>query len=210
MKTLLVVLGIAAVALVALVGVWVYVVQNVETPAHETLAAEGDFELRAYPALTLAEIERTGPRREALGEGFGPLARYIFAREREGPSIAMTVPVTQRPGGEGGWTVGFVMPAEMTLDALPRPADAEIRLVSWPERRMAAVRFSGHATDADLAAREADLRAWMAGGGLEAAGPAVFAYYNDPLTPGFLRRNEVLIPVASPQAEAATAASVAR
>ncbi|HSO84035.1 MAG TPA: heme-binding protein, partial [Thiocapsa sp.] len=34
--------------------------------------------------------------------------------------------------------------------------------------------------------------------GLTAAGPAVYAYYNDPFTPGFLRRNEVLIDVQGP------------
>jgi hypothetical protein len=36
---------------------------------------------------------------------------------------------------------------------------------------------------------------------LTPAGPPEYAYYNDPFTPGFLRRNEVMLPVAeAPQA----------
>jgi hypothetical protein len=72
-----------------------------------------------------------------------------------------------------------------------------------PARRVAAIRFSGRTTDAVLAQREAELRAWMAARGLDAAAAPVFAYYNDPFTPGPLRRNEVLIDLAAgPTAEA--------
>jgi len=37
---------------------------------------------------------------------------------------------------------------------------------------------------------------WMRARGLVPQGPPEYAYYNDPFTPGFLRRNEVLRPVA--------------
>ena len=36
---------------------------------------------------------------------------------------------------------------------------------------------------------------WGAAQGLSAEGPPTYAYYNDPWTPGFLRRNEVMIGV---------------
>ena len=184
-------------------GAWLYVTLTIETPAYRVATGDGAFELRDYPALVLAETRTQGPRRAALGDGFRPLARYIFASEREGPKIAMTAPVVQT-GGPEGWTVGFVMPSEHALDALPEPGPAPgaspVALREAPPQRMAAVRFSGVATDAALAAREAELRRWMAAKGLAAAGAPVFAYYNDPWTPGFLRRNEVLIPVEAPVA----------
>jgi hypothetical protein len=44
-----------------------------------------------------------------------------------------------------------------------------------------------------LAQREAELRAWVEARGWRSEGPAVYAYYNDPFTPGFLRRNEILL-----------------
>jgi len=198
MKTLMIIAGVVAAAAIALVAVWVYVVQNVETPDYEALAQEGDFELRRYPELTLATVDRSGDRREALSRGFSPLAGYIFAKERQGDKIAMTAPVTQSPGEGDAWSVGFIMPSGYTRADLPDPADPAIRLTTRPPETMAAVRFSGHASDADIAREEDRLRGWIEGRGLEIAGKPVYAYYNDPFTPGFLRRNEVLLPVTDP------------
>ncbi len=205
MKTLLIILAVLGVGLVALVGVWVYVVQNVETPDYETLREDGPIELRAYPELTVAEVTKGGPRRAALSDGFSPLASYIFARERPGETIAMTAPVTQEPAEGDRWRVAFIMPAGRTLDDLPAPAREDVRLRTVPPREMAAIRFSGTPDDADLAEQEARLRAWMGEQGLKPAGAPVHAYYNDPFTPGFLRRNEVLIPVAAAAEDAAPA-----
>jgi hypothetical protein len=61
---------------------------------------------------------------------------------------------------------------------------------------MAAVRFSGAAGDATLATKEAELRRWMAARQLQATGEPEYAFYNSPFIPPFMRRNEVLIPVA--------------
>ena len=41
------------------------------------------------------------------------------------------------------------------------------------------------------------LRAWLATQNLTPRGEPLFAYYDPPWTPVFLRRNEVLIPVAN-------------
>jgi hypothetical protein len=89
------------------------------------------------------------------------------------------------------------MPASRDLTDLPQPGSDEVRLQRLPPHRAAAIRFSGRATDELLAARESELRAWMGARQLTPTGPPVYAYYNDPFTPGFLRRNEVIIPVAS-------------
>jgi hypothetical protein len=191
---LLVWIGAGALALAVIaVGAWWTLVRGVETPAHRVVRAEGAFELRAYPAMRRVVVERAGDRDAALRAGFRPLARYIFARERAGPSIAMTAPVVQSPAEEG-WTVAFILPAAETDP--PAPAAPELRLDVEPAGLWAATRFSGRAEDSDFAEREAALRDWMAAQGMMAAGPPVLAYYDDPLTPGFLRRNEVLIRVA--------------
>ena len=192
--------GALALLLVALGG-WTLLMRTVETPDHRVIRAEGAYELRAYPALRVAEIARDGPRRAALREGFGPLARYIFARDREGPKIAMTAPVTQRPSGEG-WAVAFILPAEYADAAPPAPATPGVAIRTEPAGRWAALRFSETPDDASLAAREAALRGWIAAQELSAQGAAVYAYYDDPMVPGFLRRNEVLIRVAGPETPA--------
>lgn len=176
-------------------GGWLYVMGNVEQPSYALVEAEGAVEIRDYPALVVAEVERTGSRGEAVRAGFGPLAGYIFARERGGEKIAMTAPVTQRQAGEA-WAVRFIMPSEYRLEDLPVPAGAEVALRPLPPMRRAAIRFSGRADDALIAAEEAKLRAFLAARGLEPEGPPEYAYYNDPWTPGFLRRNEVLFDLA--------------
>jgi hypothetical protein len=187
------------VALVLVLGVgagvlWYVRATAVETPAHSVERAEGPIELRRYPPMIAAEVTRTGDRQAAVRAGFSPLARYIFGRDRPGEKIAMTAPVTQTPAGDA-WTVRFLMPAGWSLDTLPDPK-GDVRLVELPAQRMAAIRFSGRWTDARFMEQEARLRDWLAARGMAAAGPPVHAYYNDPFTPAFLRRNEVLLPLA--------------
>jgi DNA gyrase inhibitor GyrI len=205
LKTLLLIAAVLAALAVAGLLVFVYVVQNVEQPEYALVRQDGAFELRDYPALTVAEVRRTGPRREALSAGFGPLARYIFAREGEGErtggKIAMTAPVVQQPHratGDGReWTVGFIMPKAAVDAGLPQPANADVYITELAPRRVAAVRFSGRTTDDRTEAQRERLERWIAGQGLRTASAPVYAYYNDPLTPGPLRRNEILYDVAS-------------
>ncbi len=182
---------------VAAVVVWVFVVQNVETPNYAVVQADDSIEVRDYPRLVVAEIETSGDRRSAVSKGFGPLAGYIFAKERSGPSIAMTAPVTQAPHPQTAdrWIVRFVMPSQYDLATLPKPAGSSVRLTEIAPSRKVAIRFSGVATDDLIAANEAKVRAWCNARNLVCAAKPTYAYYNDPFTPGFLRRNEVLLDV---------------
>ena len=194
MKFLWIVGGLAGLVLVAGCAAFA-VTSNVEQPTYESITLDGDFEVRQYPELTVAEVTTRGERQEAVSAGFRPLAGYIFAKEREGDKIAMTAPVTQTTDGGGEWVVRFIMPSQYTLETLPRPAGSQVRLETLPPRRMAAIRFSGVTNDALVAEQEARLLTWMTAQNLAPAGAPTYAYYNDPFTPGFLRRNEVLVPV---------------
>ena len=197
--------GGAGLLAVGALGAWGYTKLTIETPAYAVAERDGRIELRDYPALTVAEVITRGDRDQAVRAGFRPLARYIFARERAGEKIAMTAPVTQEPvvEGAGEWKVRFVMPKKYALDDLPRPAGTEVRLLQTAPARMAAIRFSGNWRDEVMERREAELRRWMAAHDLVAAAPPVYAYYDDPFTPGFMRRNEVLIEVGAAQLDAA-------
>lgn len=207
----LVTIGAATIAIASTVfGAGVYYVNNVEHPRYAVVIADSDIEIRAYPRLVVAEVTRSGDRRAAVNAAFSPLADYIFAKRRGGESVAMTAPVTQErrpitmsapvtqeragtsPDGSS-WRVRFIMPSQYTLATLPKPADAEVELREVQPARRAAIRFSGIATDELMVAKERSLRDWLAGRGLSADGPATFAYYNAPFTPGPMRRNEVWI-----------------
>jgi hypothetical protein len=182
----------------------------VEEPAFETVVSDGAFEVRDYPSLVVAEVTVPGEQREAANAGFRLLADYIFGGNTGQASIAMTAPVEQRPAGEkiamtapvtqtesaGNWVVRFTMPSSYTLDTLPKPNDPKVRLRETPPTRFAVVRFSGVARPELVAEKTAELSAWMKKRNLSGTGPASLAQYNPPWTPGFMRRNEVMVPLA--------------
>jgi len=180
-----------------------------EEPKFTLALKEGAFELRDYPALTVAEVTVTGDQREASRAGFQMLAGYIFGgnagrdriamttpvtKSRTGEKIAMTAPVTQI-GARGDWVVRFTMPAEMALADLPQPNDPAVSLKTLPATRFAVARFSGLAGEAAVVDETAKLLAFVAARHLAPSGPVTQARYNPPWTPWFMRRNEVMVPV---------------
>ncbi len=181
-----------------------------EEPKFSSIVREGNFEVREYPELVVAEVTVGGDRDEASNAGFRLLAGYIFGgntrRERlpmtapvvqssaAGESIPMTAPVIQ-VADKDKWTVQFVMPSGKTLATLPVPNDARVRLKALPPARFAVVRFPGLARPDDVAKQTAALREFIARQRLEATGSAALARYNPPWTLWFMRRNEVMIPV---------------
>lgn len=183
-----------------------------EEPVFTVVHQQGAFEVREYPPLLVAEIRLSGDRNQTGNEGFRALAGYIFGGNTRRQKMAMTAPVVQVPASgetipmtapviqtqEGDvWTVRFIMPRGSTLESLPVPNDPRVHVRALPAARMAAVRFSGLAHDADVRQNTADLKNFLQSQHLRPAGPAVLARYNPPWTPWFMRRNEIMIAVSS-------------
>ena len=121
--------------------------------------------------------------------------------------VAMTAPVVQRgplpegssSGGEttrGVHVVAFVLPAGMTEDSAPIPADPRVRLRTVPASTAAVLRFSGSTSARAFGRRNEELQQSVAAAGLIPVGAPRFARFDPPFTPGFLRRNEVVQDVA--------------
>ncbi|WP_372824326.1 heme-binding protein [Polaromonas sp.] len=181
-----------------------------EEPSYTVSLKEDTFEVRDYPAMVAAEVSVTGDRREASTEGFKLLAGYIFGGNTKKQSIAMTAPVVQaagesekiamtapvlQTGQSGSWTVRFLMPSSYTMDTLPQPNDARVRLLPVPAARMAVVQFSGLAREDDIVTQTGLLNTLVARHKLQALGAPVLARYNPPWTPWFMRRNEIMVAV---------------
>jgi len=182
-----------------------------EEPAFTLVLKDEAFEVRDYGTTVVAEVTVTGNQNRAANEGFRLLAGYIFggntrrqsiamtapvAQSRNSETIAMTAPVTQTASG-GTWTVQFTMPSAYTMATLPVPNDRRVTLREEPGRRMAVVRFSGIADARQVEARTRELEAQLRSRGLRATGPVSLAQYDAPWTLWFLRRNEVMIPIAA-------------
>ncbi len=181
-----------------------------EEPKFSSTLREGNFEVRQYPELVVAEVKVGGDRDEASNAGFRLLAGYIFGGNTRRERLPMTAPVVQSsPAGESIpmtapvvqvadkdlWTVQFVMPAGKTLAMLPVPNDARVHLRAMPATRFAVARFSGLAREDDVIKQTAALREFITRHRLQVAGSAALARYNPPWTLWFMRRNEVMIPV---------------
>lgn len=176
-----------------------------EEPAFRVVLQEGDFEVRDYPSLVVAEVTVTGDQKESASKGFRLLAGYIFGGNTAKQSIAMTAPVTQQSEKiamtapvtqiphDGAWVVRFHMPHSYTLATLPKPNDPAVQLREVPARRVAVLRFSGWADQKAFDAKAEALRAFLKAHSLHAAGPASLSQYNPPWTLWFARRNEVML-----------------
>ena len=189
--------GAAGVGLLAVAGAgyFLYREKSIEKPRHRLVEEDGQFEIREYPELLVAEATNAGDRALALDRGFGQLADYIFAKSREGQKVAMTAPVLSTNSGGDNWTTRFVMPSRLTRETLPE-AGPGIRIATLPARKVAAVRFAGTTDEAIVADYEQQLKDWVGAKKLDATGEPERAYYNSPFMPGPLRRTEVLIPIA--------------
>ena len=174
-----------------------------EEPEFRALESDGDHQIRDYPALTVAETVVNGPRRDALDEGHRILADYLSARSRDGDELPMLNPVIQDSGApmasdpplfdddlEGAWRTRVIMPLGLSADELPEPPEG-VELVELPARKIAVVSFSGRWTDALLTEQEDRLRGWLTKRGVKSRGEPEYAFYNSPMIPGPLRRNEV-------------------
>jgi effector-binding domain-containing protein len=93
--------------------------------------------------------------------------------------------------------MSFVVPSEVAKKGAPAPAAGDVKVETLPAGRWAVYRFSGRA-DAAMEKEALDkLRTWMAGRKLTATGSAITAFFDPPWTPGPMRRNEVMLPVAA-------------
>ena len=168
-----------------------------EKPPYELVESYEDFELRRYAPRVVAEVEVDGDMREASNRGFRRLAGYIFGGNEGGQKIKMTSPVDLRPDGER-WSLTFTMPRQHDLQDLPVPNDGGVKLRQTDGQMFAAVAFRGTPPEADVQKRVDELKQAVAAQGLVVQGDYVYARYAPPSVPGFLKRNEVLLPVSSP------------
>lgn len=183
----------------------------IEEAEYRVSAKQDEFEIREYEPSVVAEVVVNGDFEDASNAAFRTLFKYISGKNTSSSKIAMTAPVGQKPQSEKidmtapvgqrqsgqGWAVSFMMPASYTMDTIPAPADPSVVLREIPAHRVAAIRYSGRWSEKGYRKHLLKLQEWIESSGLEASGEPLWARYNAPFTPWFMRRNEILIPVDS-------------
>ena len=178
-------------------GFWILIPFFLENPKYTILEKNNHFQIRKYDEMNIAKITTVGERYEGLRKGFIPLARYIGAKDREGPKISMTAPVMQQKIINDNWEISFYMPSKFDTDQLPISENNQIKIVTTPSTIMAVITFSGVAKTELLENKFTNLIKWIEEINYEIilGSKPTYSYYNDPSTPGFLRKNEIMIPV---------------
>jgi SOUL heme-binding protein len=150
-----------------------------------------------------------GDFQDVGNEGFRRLFDYISGKNRKQQTIPMTAPVSQEASSEkipmtapvnqeqvgGKWRITFLMPSQYTLETLPEPSDPRVQLTKVPGLLMAALSYSGIWSRGRYEEKEKWLKELIRQKGLKIVSEPVFARYNPPFMPWFLRRNEGLTPV---------------
>ncbi|MSP06946.1 MAG: heme-binding protein [Candidatus Fonsibacter sp.] len=159
---------------------------------YTVLKTDGQFEIRQYKNFLTASVETDGEREEAISKGFRILFKYISGENRNKESISMTVPVMQKSSGNNKWNIFFVVPKKFDLQNVPQPNDQSIKIKNNADLKVIVITFSGLFSDSNIKENEMKIRNYIKEKGLKIEDHAIYAGYNAPWTPWFLKRNEVL------------------
>ncbi len=176
--------------------------------SYTIISQEQAFEVRDYPAQIVAEIAMPGQRDDVLAAASTLLSSYVNGNNLSGKKLVSRKPVLHQLGSpltsaipkattkksefDQIWSVSFSLTGNGPLEAYPKPGDRRIDVIEYPPRRMAALRFSGRWTDANLDQYRDELANLIKAKGLKPIGDPVFAFYDEFWQPYFWRHNEVL------------------
>jgi effector-binding domain-containing protein len=185
------------------------VTMGIEKAKYEVIEKQGKFEIRQYKPQIVAETVVDTDFDKAGNVAFRKLFNYISGENRKKESIAMTAPVNQKSShekiamtapvnqqkSEEKYVISFLMPSKYSMETLPEPLDPNVRLRKIPARKIAAVRYSGSWSRKKYEQKKKLLEEFIDNKGLRIIGQDIFARYDPPFQPFFLKRNEVLYEV---------------
>lgn len=176
-----------------------------EEPSYTTLRTFPEFEIRQYSRYTVAEVIVAPPASDAGNRAFPILAGYIFGDNKGERKLAMTAPVTQTPApqklamtapvtqsaAKDGILVQFVLPKDINMANAPVPLDPRVMLREVAPMRVAVIRYSGFWSESNYDKHLSKLQQALRGANIAWRGEPVLSRYNGPMTPWFMRRNEI-------------------
>jgi len=182
-----------------------------EEPKYSVLKEYENFEIRNYASYLVAEVDIEGSYNKSGNEAFRILAGYIFGDNQSSTKMNMTAPVESEAiqtsermnmtapvfsnKNVNGYTYRFVMESKYTQETLPVPNNSKIRITEIKDRVMAVISFSGRWSQKNFEKHEQILVNDLKNEGIGVASEAIYARYNAPFTPWFLRRNEIMFEI---------------
>jgi hypothetical protein len=166
----------------------------IEEPAHQVLDKDGDFEVRMYDQILVAEVTCKFAKEydDCGSENFRVLFKYITGSNERNEKIEMTAPVIQTLKNQK-WTMAFAMPASyQALGELPLAFDKRITLKEYKNLKVGVKKFSGFMSTSKINSNLDQLFNWLKVNEYKKSSTDfMVARYNGPWSLPFLRRHEV-------------------
>jgi len=165
----------------------------IEKPDYQTVSKEGSFEVRKYSSIPIVSAPMDDM--ENRNQSFRKLFKYIRGENSRKTKISMTAPVFMDQQSEADTKtksrMSFMIPAEVAKTGAPSPDATGVSLDEIQSGTFAVLRFKGWEDETARKDASAELDGLISAQKLSPIGQKFFAFYNPPITPEFLRRNEI-------------------
>ena len=106
----------------------------------------------------------------------------------------MTAPVIEFES-ENGKVMNFFLPESYSIKNAPDPNTSNVKLVTFKGGLFAVIKYSGRSSDSNFLQYSEILKVELRKDDLNIIEKPIKATFNGPMTPSFLRRNEVMIKI---------------
>ena len=188
------------VLLVSIFYLWANISIAYEETSYRILAANQIYEIREYDDRLAVQISQENGQNRA----FRKLFKYISGSNISSTKIEMTIPVTQsikidmttpvtQKFQDGKIIMRFFLPRKFQLETAPQPLSEDLSIVVVKGGKYAVMKYSGRSTVKNFEKHSKLLLEALSINKIATLGDPIKATFNGPLTPFFVRRNEVMV-----------------
>ena len=179
---------------------WANILIAYEETSYRILAANQIYEIREYDdRLAVQTSQENGQNR-----AFRKLFKYISGSNISSTKIEMTIPVTQsikidmttpvtQKFQDGKIIMRFFLPRKFQLETAPQPLSEDLSITVVKGGKYAVMKYSGRSTVKNFEKHSKLLLEALSINKIATLGDPIKATFNGPLTPFFVRRNEVMV-----------------
>ncbi len=180
-----------------------------EEALYATLFSDGDYQIRLYEPLIIAQTASGGNYLQATRSSYKRLTDYVSGNNLAQETVSVNQPM--RAGGtkpnvelttpyfeeylSGVWLTSVAMPEQYSLLTLPKPADNSITFKRLPRVKTAVIAYSGFRNETLIVNKANQLQQWLRQEGLTAISPPRSVIFDSPLALPGLRRHEIHVTV---------------
>ena len=188
------------VLLVPIFYLWANLSIAYEEISYRILAANQNYEIREYDDRLAVQTSQENGQNGA----FRKLFKYISGSNTSSKKIEMTIPVTQsikidmttpvtQKFQDGKIIMRFFLPRKFQLEMAPQPLNEDLSIVVVKGGKYAVMKYSGRSTVKNFQKHSNLLLEALSVNNITILDDPIKATFNGPLTPFFVRRNEVMI-----------------